>query len=763
MSSGDIFYTQVDSNLQIELNARGQAGRQRRTDKDLRFMLEKIANVELTPYKDQDRKEVITEAILGGQTVRSGEYLPTGPNGFLTERKYQVQETGIQDGKILQKTAENRVNSSYRMAPFITSLDVSIGDNSNGLLNEATVNITIPNPERDLNFIESVYLRPGRQVTIRIVHPESALASYDTTAGLLTSSVASSEKILKLYPNLTRSELNSYRKMNQFVFDGLIKAFTLDYQPDMSVNVTLSLSGVSQTYSDLSLIINSTGISGSKNLTLQDNTNKTENFVGPLTQEQAAAQVPAFPTTNFVEDPKLSEFELGTFYTNLSKEVDQVIAFKQNSGPRPDEEKLGFTDQYYNINEIQQEATYAIWGDPTSGKTSYQRYVQLSWLIDFTNRLIVSKRTANDSYATIICTADESLCRSTNYEYMTSANPTRIWLSGPGTSSFVDTYGNINWFSNVKIKPNIPEYVQYSETFQFEINGVSESITHSYPTRIFINMEVIQQICKFLKDSNEFTVSGFLSQVSQEIYSATGGAINMQLITHPDFPEFLLYYDSKFVDLSVKVEPYSIPMFSNHPNGTVVRDFKFSGKLPSDVSSLAYVISNDSSELSESDIAPYVSYMYSANTITRSGSFEAISNIITQEQLDELKQKYKEAHERYVKALKDAKTAFGDDITNPEKQAAMAQALTKYIQYPTPTIQESNQLTAPVIPFETEFTIDGINGFRYGDVVTFSGLPTRYKQNAVFSIMGITHTVGTDGQWTTTCRCVMRPNIDVQS
>ena len=755
--SGDIFYTQVDSNLQIELNARGQAGRLRRTDKDLRFMLEKIANVELTPYKDQDRKEVITEAILGGQTVRSGEYLPTGPNGFLAERKYQVQETGIQDGKVLQKTAENRVNSSYRIPPFITSLDVTIGDNSNGLLNEATVNITIPNPERDLNFIESVYLRPGRQVTIRIVHPESALTSYDTTAGLLTSSVASSEKILKLYPNLTRSELNSYRKMNEFVFDGLIKAFTLDYQPDMSVNVTLSLSGVSQTYSDLSLIINSNGVSESKNLALQDTTNST----GPLTQEQSLAQTPALPSTNLVEDPKLSEFELGTFYTNLSKELDEVIAFKEKGVPRSDSETRGYTERYKNIEEIQQEEIWAVWGDPVNGKISYQRYIQLSWVISFINRLIVSKRKETDSFATIICTETEALCRSTTYEYITSSDPLRIWLAGETTSSFVDTYGNVNWFS--QRKSEIKENYKFTDTYEVDQAGTPMTISVSYPTRIFINMEVIQQICKSLKDSSQFTVSGFLSEISKEIYSATGGAIDMQLITHPDLPEFLVYYDAKFTDLSAKVEPYSVPMFSNHPNGTVVRDFKFSGKLPSDVSSLAYVISNDPSELSESDIAPFVSYMYSANTITRSGSYEAISNIITQEQLDEIKQKYKEAHERYITALKDAKTAFGNDLTNPEKQAAINQALTKYLQYPTPSIQETNQLTAPVIPFEAEFTIDGVNGFRYGDVVTFDGLPTRYKQNAVFSIMGITHTVGTDGQWTTTCRCIMRPNIDVQS
>ena len=155
--------------------------------------------------------------------------------------------------------------------------------------------------------------------------------------------------------------------------------------------------------------------------------------------------------------------------------------------------------------------------------------------------------------------------------------------------------------------------------------------------------------------------------------------------------------------------------------------------------------------------------MYAANTVERSGPHESVGNLITQTELDAIKAKYKQAHESFVETLKQTKIAFGNDITNPEKRAALAQALTKYVQYPKPTIDEANQLTAPVIPFEVEFTIDGVNGFRYGDVLTFDGLPTRYKQNTVFSIMSIAHTVGTDGQWTTTVRCVMRPNIDVQA
>jgi len=47
----NIFYDNVDANLQNELNARGEAGMQDRTNKSLNFMLGKIANVQCTAYE----------------------------------------------------------------------------------------------------------------------------------------------------------------------------------------------------------------------------------------------------------------------------------------------------------------------------------------------------------------------------------------------------------------------------------------------------------------------------------------------------------------------------------------------------------------------------------------------------------------------------------------------------------------------------------------------------------------------------------------
>ena len=54
----NIFYDNVDANLQEELNARGQAGLMDRTNKSLDFMLAKIANVQLTAYEEIGRAHV---------------------------------------------------------------------------------------------------------------------------------------------------------------------------------------------------------------------------------------------------------------------------------------------------------------------------------------------------------------------------------------------------------------------------------------------------------------------------------------------------------------------------------------------------------------------------------------------------------------------------------------------------------------------------------------------------------------------------------
>lgn len=757
----DIFYSEVDSNVWKELNARGQAGRISRDTKDLQFMLEKIANVAVIPYKldpnNPQIKYAISEAILGGNTVRGGEYLPSGINGYLTDRSYNVV-TNL--GKISVpiglfssieteiKDSDPRVNSSRRIPPFITSMDLTIGDNSMGLLNSVNINITVPNPERDLNYIESIYLRPGRHVSVVIEHPESAILSIDETAGRLSDQTLPTLDALAEQQKVTKEflvdSLERFRKLNSICFDGLIQSFTIDYQPDMSAQITLSIIGTSNVYTDVSLIINS------------NNQNADPAKTSNVNQTNSDAALKA---------------EYPSFYKNLVAEIDKFLE-DTNNVPEP-LENLGSDSESIQFLDYASQANAApgsiIYGTPGWGITP-QKYVGLTWITDYINRVIISKTKFTIPAALIVFTSDhDPLCVSNYYSELSSCDPMSIIMPNRhdrfyGAISKTDANGELidqieyYWYDDVELKKRFKDKIRKITA----TDSTSKDICR--PTELLINLEVIQKIVNELEEIQSFTVSSLLDSISSKVLYATGGAINLKLITHPEDPRYLIWSDCNQTIATLEnknaVKPYPVPMFSNHPSGTIVRDFKFSGKLPQDASNLSYVLNSDPSEISESDIAPYVSFMYVANTVERSGVNESISSIITPEELEQINKKYADAHYRYLKQYFDARSELGKDFLNTEKQSAMYAALQKYIQYPTPTIQQSNELAAPVIPFDVEFTIDGINGLRYGDVLTFDGLPERYKKNAVFCIVSITHTVATDGQWTTTVRCIMRPKID---
>jgi hypothetical protein len=227
----------------------------------------------------------------------------------------------------------------------------------------------------------------------------------------------------------------------------------------------------------------------------------------------------------------------------------------------------------------------------------------------------------------------------------------------------------------------------------------------------------------------------------------------MSLETYPLDETKLMYIDKFYqktiltgaTDKPTVVTPYSVPMLANHENGTIVRDFKISATLPDNAKTLMYVLNSGNADVTEENLAPYLNLMYSSNDP------DTINLIL---------QKYKDKHSDIVKQLRETKQLFAQAPQVPEKSQALYKALSSYIKYPTDDIRKSQQLTAPIFPFTVEFTIDGINGFRYGDTLTFDALPLKYRINTVFGIISITHTVSSDGQWQTTIRCVMKSSIN---
>jgi hypothetical protein len=816
----NIFYDNVDQYLQAELNSRGKAGMQDRTNMSMNFMLAKIANVQCTAYEGTGSASAQIKpeefGILGGATTSHDRYLPSGPNGYLTTRELNRTEidfytqTSLTDfkaatqgelnpqiGEAYEKKLNPYIDSSKRVGPYLTSIDVTIGDHSMGLLNKATISFMIPNAERDLDDIENTWFHPGRFVKLDIVHPDSAIISKDDLGnnGLLDiETVPNIEKLAKLYPGIKDvSDLQSeIRRMNIFTFEGLITSFEFSYTTDGGVEATLQLTGTSNVFADISMYLPGTPADKAAKQAALDAAAKINSDPALGTQNYNVVVTTEFDEVTF--EPKEVKTivtgsnvnDVNAFYRALSTQFDAIVTEYITTHQLTT--KVGEADiltQFHSAGKSIGTSTdqYILAGNmyytsppvdipelaialkqlnitETSFFGTYERYITLGALIQFINDQILLKYDGlnPDQRTPVGIIHTDAQQYSNYYEQLTSCIPHKILFlpKNPVLAPGMNWHGDLGYYrksvinkTKLEIEPTIPWPGVHTT---LDDNNVM------YPSRIFINLTRISEIASQLGSKNlkTFTISAFLSAISNDIIYASGGAINLKLVSDKNNLSQLVYTDTSFlksIDPNTKkkkiVNPYSVPMFANHPNGSVVRDFRFSATLPESAKNLSYVL-NSGDKVTNDQIAPYMNFMYNSKNPA------AINDAI---------KKYKARHQEILTNLDDSKAINGEfpyswQTKDSSCVSALYKALSDYIKMPTDDIQKSQQITAPIFPFTAEFTIDGINGLRYGDVLTFDALPKKYRANTVFSIISVTHNVSNAGEWTTAVKCIMRPSIN---
>jgi hypothetical protein len=815
----NFLYDAVDLNLQAELNARATSGLYNKSTKDLQFMIEKIANAQVVAYSGNNSG---TDPVysLGGFDVRSGRFMPNDSkqngvttSGYLSDFEGTRQVLQFDESGRAYNAKTTVLDQSKRVAPFLTSVDIQIGDGSMGLLNKASVSITIPNPLRDLDTIETVFFRPGRYIQILIEHPDSAVITRDVSnpggpdgqGGLLSkSTIPNADKLKEFYPNLSEEgvynefELN-LRKLNRVTFEGLITSFDFSYQTDGSITATLSVTGTSNVYSDISMYLN--------NDASQENEEEVKN-------KKRLDENPSLDPKIDIERKRqvLDQIESGSIL--LNKSGPELIASASQMGATP--------DVLNELRGIQTESTSssqffdALWKDvqttvsaqdpldkefnsnllpvslitspdptpdnpETNGfilygaakpsslakqlselpngfspdRTERSSYITLGYLIDFINNRILSRLQYTVEYPKILCS--DAACYSNYIPDIVSAYPREILLLDTLIAgNTMNSYGDSVFFNVDKMK-NADQWPGVKGVITHSTNGVITTGNEAviFPSRILINLQTIRSI--ILGDDGKgglssggkksFGIKLFLTSISSKISAATGRLVSLSLQADKTDPNILLFLDKKYVKSKApkakKIIPYSVPLFQNQ-GGAIAHSFTLSAKLPESVKNLSYVLNQDK-DVSEEDIAPYIKFMYETQDA------EGINKGLEQ---------YKKRHTDAVNALESAKKEYGIFEGNPEKEQALYKALFTYVKYPTDDIKISNLMSAPIFPFVADFEIDGINGFRYGDVLQFDALPKRYTTNTVFSVIGVNHTVSVDGQWKTSIKTIMRPSIE---
>ena len=836
--AGDIFYSEVDKNLRSELNARALAGAVVRDKAALDFSLTKMTNVKLSAFfdpkmtSDKLAKDLSGDAespfaVLGGATVRKGDFVPTS--------------SPILDGDSITDFAGGYLSSkrkAFKIPPVITLCNINIGDGSMGLLNKATVNILISDPSADLDEFENVWFRPGRHVLIEVEGNQEQLLTRNRSleteirkaasekksfdeALLAANEVAQTyglleppnDRTFKVFEEKFKNEgnsseflskrINQIRHMNKVLFDGVLTSFTFSYQNDGSIDVTLQFSGTSNVYTDVELMMptkkkDSDAEKNSKSENTEINT--FLKFIKNTVEAEVKAHIKE-TSKNPAFDLRAPQVFFNSKYGNSGKikryandgEADAAILYGSLYSEKPEVKELPTIPTSTKAKETNEQLRYL-------QRIQHQhRYIQLGLLIEMLNREILSElervpvgpdgkpdpeATPVIVNANVVC--DKATCRSTLYDKLVSSDPSKILLYGS------DTYGGIgNAFAKYPaethiIEPSDEEVAEAKEAIKNgdkntkvpEASNPYEPISMMpfvipsalgndfadgnvcYPSRIFIEIDTVLK--PILEDENVKTANHFLKRIASVIKECTGGAIVLSLITDPVVADQLIFYDRNFIGDKNSVEkvnanPYKIPMGAksslsgetNTLSGTIVTDLKLSSKLPADLQNLAFTL-NQGTTVSSNAISAFTSFMFAQGKIDQADP---------PSQKFKIAQSYAKSHKKAVTELEDAKCLLTDDFANYTNQLRLSRAIKQYLKFPTDDILKTNVLTAPIYPFDAELTIEGISGFKYGDVVELPLLPKRYKTQTVFSIIAVDHTIDASGTWTTKLKLIMRPKI----
>ena len=709
----DVFYSQINSALKKELTARSMAGKLNRTTKGLDFMLGKIANVVLNAYDNIEDDNPV--ASIGGNSVTSnkygGSYLASGKDGYL-------------------------INESTRTGPVITGVSINIADQSQFAINTATVNIVLPDPSL-LDDLEDTFLKPGRTIEIQIQHPDSAILSGNTL--LSQDEMLYTTRILKQQYGDNPEDLNQFFEMNKMIFNGLVDGFKTDYQTDATLTMTISLRAVSSIYTDVSLFVSN----------------------------------PDIPNASI--DQKVTDL----FSEKIKSTVNGVVEKNKKKYPN------GFIQEYQVLDKTPVKSDRTILYGPLytardKTKYSYRTFISVGLLIDFLEKFLYEPVTKSNLLEDskkpvvpnmrIIC--NDNISKTNYYDELVSADPQRIFLYQGNeaeykTNSYIRQAGTstpiigpeipttnlvvaasvndqmtdqfmldedyiISYYDGIENIDNVPGFYQSS-------NSTDETTKYGCLSRILIELETISEIESTLKSDTKkpFTIKNFIVALSEEIKVQTGYAVFPGLIYHPELPSTLMYHDIEYLGFDRNVAEYEIPVFSSADKGTIVREMKLGYDLPDQ---FKYALFNfNAANISPNKASSYNSYLIS-------GGEERVG-----EQAE-----WKKKHNDAKIVLAEAKSNLTYDYRDNERIKKLQDALQTYVNYPTPSLKESLNQQKPRWLYTLEFTIDGINGFRFGDVLQFRGIPQRFRDDFVFNVEKVTHNVDSAGEWTTTLTCRSR-------
>lgn len=335
-----------------------------------------------------------------------------------------------------------------------------------------------------------------------------------------------------------------------------------------------------------------------------------------------------------------------------------------------------------------------------------QYYISLEKIVELVNNKVLRAAGGPKFNKLIIkCNGDVTKCNVPSPDKLVSGNPLQVLFPGYGN------YGEHNFFST-----DFASQVQSGDL-----------------SKAMINVEWLKEMLKNMgtltadaqKSANK-TVGKFLQNILDIIHTNSGTRFKLSVVSNPkDETEFFII-DSNYVEN--KIEPYQITAVTDN---SICRSVSLTAKVPSEMATAAFVANTNT-------LAP----MGAGITSLNGAAAASPPNTESAQTQFETAKKNMDATD---------KGPTSDNVT------AMQAAIKRL--YVGGSNSGGTKPENEAIPFPIDFscTLDGIEGFVFGNAITCNYLPTVYqqKQKVAFTITKVEHTI-TGNDWTTTLSTVCR-------
>jgi hypothetical protein len=374
------------------------------------------------------------------------------------------------------------------------------------------------------------------------------------------------------------------------------------------------------------------------------------------------------------------------------------------------------------------------------GKNTYAPYITLNNLIEFINSKIdkISKR-GLPKYSFI--SDGKNVCVGSKYNaFFKQTGPADV-------SKFAFT-------TQRNGPPGSPIQTVYSlkgsrESFAKDLDADNVPLQHLILISTNFILSELNKIISGDKNAQDKKIVSFLKLIFSQLETETGGAIVLELMPERDvngnIKSILILNKNGVPDNALdNIRPFSIPMMTK---GSVVRAMSIESKVPdaivTEVATFTRAGVNYGNERTEN--------------INLETSKEIIATLNTKLKnlndnwLDNLESGGKP--ENRASSLEQWQTSVRDTY---RKLVSLQESLTLNIDGSLGGINNILDLKTAVFPIYLKLTLDGINGFLYGNAITTNWLPTQYRDSRIYwTVTDIRHRIE-NNDWITELEAIYR-------